>query len=93
MECVKAVAALTVLCYLKGGSLFDTAAALRSEVCSSYWELLKLAVPSFVYMVQNNILYLAIANLDAPTYQVVYNAKILTTVELPCWSVPSALAN
>jgi UDP-sugar transporter A1/2/3 len=39
-------------------------------------ELGKLAVPSVIYIVQNNLLYLAISNLDAPTYQVVYNAKV-----------------
>ena len=46
---------------------------------SSYIELAKLSVPSFLYVVQNNLLYLAITNLDGPTYQVTYNAKIITT--------------
>jgi solute carrier family 35 (UDP-sugar transporter), member A1/2/3 len=52
---------------------------MSSDVFGSWQELGKLAVPSVIYIIQNNLLYLAIANLDAPTYQVVYNAKILTT--------------
>jgi len=42
-------------------------------------DMAKLCVPSFLYTVQNNLLYLALTNLDAATYQVCYQLKILTT--------------
>lgn len=42
-------------------------------------EVVKLLVPSLLYTVQNNLLYLALTNLDAATYQVCYQMKILTT--------------
>lgn len=42
-------------------------------------DCLKIMVPGFVYMVQNNLLYLAITHLETATFQVTYQLKILTT--------------
>jgi UDP-sugar transporter A1/2/3 len=42
-------------------------------------ELLKLGIPSILYCVQNNLLYYALSHLDAATFQVGYQVKILTT--------------
>jgi len=79
MEFIKLVAAVLYVFYERGASVVELFKALRNEVASSHKEILKLAVPSLLYTLQNNILYVAIENLDAPTYQVLYNAKILTT--------------
>lgn len=42
-------------------------------------ELLKLVIPSGLYTLQNNLLYVALANLNAATFQITYQFKILTT--------------
>lgn len=52
---------------------------LHTHIWNSPDQMLKMSVPSFLYVVQNNLLYLALTNLDAATYQVCYQLKILTT--------------
>lgn len=52
---------------------------IQEHVLKAPEEMLKLSVPSFLYTVQNNLLYFALTNLDAATYQVCYQMKILTT--------------
>ncbi|VDN01910.1 unnamed protein product [Thelazia callipaeda] len=56
---------------------------IGSEIYSECWvksrEALKMAVPAFLYVVQNNLLFLALSTLNAATYQVTYQLKILTT--------------
>uniref|UniRef100_A0A8B9QSK5 Major facilitator superfamily domain containing 14A n=1 Tax=Apteryx owenii TaxID=8824 RepID=A0A8B9QSK5_APTOW len=45
---------------------------LHDEILNKPMETLKLAIPSGIYTLQNNLLYVALSNLDAATYQVLY---------------------
>lgn len=76
MEVMKLIICSAVIAYQSGGDLFGE---LNRHVVQAPVEMLKLSVPSFLYTVQNNLLYLALTNLDAATYQVCYQLKILTT--------------
>jgi UDP-sugar transporter A1/2/3 len=76
MEVMKLGICLFVIAYQAGGSLLQE---LNQHILQSPLEILKLCVPSLLYTIQNNLLYLALTNLDAATYQVCYQLKILTT--------------
>ncbi|OSX65133.1 hypothetical protein POSPLADRAFT_1167334 [Postia placenta MAD-698-R-SB12] len=39
----------------------------------------KLSIPAILYVIQNNLQFVAVSNLDAATFQVSYQMKILTT--------------
>ena len=76
MEVMKLGICCTVIAYQSDNSLLSE---LKIHVLQSPVEMAKLSVPSFLYTVQNNLLYFALSNLDAATYQVCYQLKILTT--------------
>jgi UDP-sugar transporter A1/2/3 len=45
-------------------------------------ELAKTCIPSLLYVVQNNLIFIAISHLSAGSYQVAYQFKIITTAGL-----------
>jgi len=63
----------------RGFTLFHRSrlVALRSSIFSA--DCYKLAIPAILYVVQNNLQYVAASNLDVATFQVTYQMKILTT--------------
>jgi UDP-sugar transporter A1/2/3 len=50
---------------------------LRAELFSP--DCWKLSIPAILYVIQNNLQYVAASNLDVATFQVTYQMKILTT--------------
>ena len=78
MEIVKFITCLGVVTY-DGGGVAGLGQVLHAEVVQKPMDLLLLGVPSLLYTVQNNLLYFALSHLDAATYQVGYQLKILTT--------------
>uniref|UniRef100_A0A915KEF8 UDP-N-acetylglucosamine transporter n=1 Tax=Romanomermis culicivorax TaxID=13658 RepID=A0A915KEF8_ROMCU len=78
-EVVKIITCLAVLYKENKMSLRHTVRAIDNEAIKKPYESLKVAVPAVLYVVQNNLLFLALSHLDAATYQVTYQMKILTT--------------
>ena len=79
MECTKLIICLGVVWWREGQKMGKTWEFLICNIVNQPTEILKLSVPSILYVIQNNLLYIALTNLDSATYQVCYQVKILTT--------------
>lgn len=67
------------LVYLEHKTIRKWITTLYRTVVKQPVDTLKVCVPAAVYIVQNNLLYVSASHLDAATYQVSYQLKILTT--------------
>jgi UDP-sugar transporter A1/2/3 len=77
-ECIKCIACIGMIWWQEGswqGCLYT----LQHEILYRPRSMLLLAVPSAIYAIQNNLLYIALSNLNAATFQIIYQLKILTT--------------
>ncbi|XP_072344039.1 UDP-galactose translocator isoform X2 [Scyliorhinus torazame] len=79
VELVKLGTCLILILGQKRGNVKELAVCLYNGLVVQYVDMLKMAVPSLIYTLQNNLQYVAISNLPAATFQVMYQFKILTT--------------
>ena len=52
---------------------------IRKDIVEAPFDTLKIAIPAVLYTIQNNALFVAVANLEAVIFQVTYQLKTLTT--------------
>merc|ERR1719309_1916359 len=78
-ELVKLVTCLGLVWNAEERSFGQWWEALHSTIVRQPLDTVKVMVPSAVYLIQNNLLYVAASNLDVATYQITYQLKILTT--------------
>ncbi|CAO3574526.1 unnamed protein product [Mortierella alpina] len=77
-EIIKLCTCFLILVY-KTQSIPQTIHIIRRDILEQPQEILKMLVPSGLYALQNNLLYIALSNLEAATFQVTYQMKILST--------------
>ncbi|KAJ8301499.1 LOW QUALITY PROTEIN: hypothetical protein KUTeg_020486 [Tegillarca granosa] len=77
-EFFKCITCLGIILYQEG-NVKGFINHLYSNIIQQPIDCAKVSVPSFIYVLQNNLLYVAVSNLDAATFQVTYQLKILTT--------------
>lgn len=73
-----------VLVYIEEGQLRKFYNALKQTIIKEPVDTLKVCVPSILYIIQNNLLYVSASNLDAATYQVkIYIFFFFTSFSYP----------
>ena len=66
---------------------------LAQDIFGRDSQALPMAVPAILYFIQNNLQYIAVSNLDAATFQVSYQFKIITTAIFSVIMLKRALSN
>ena len=68
-EVFKTITCLLIIFVQQGGARGCMAHLYEVLVCRP-WDLAKVCVPSLLFVLQNNLVFVAISNLDAATFQV-----------------------
>ncbi|XP_057373730.1 UDP-N-acetylglucosamine transporter-like [Daphnia carinata] len=80
MEVIKLLLILTLLMTVQlKFSIRKTVQLLYDEIVCRPFDTVHLALPSLLYVVQDNLIIYSLSCLDAATYQVTYQARIVTT--------------
>uniref|UniRef100_A0A7E4VAM4 UDP-galactose transporter n=2 Tax=Panagrellus redivivus TaxID=6233 RepID=A0A7E4VAM4_PANRE len=81
MDVIKLVVCSTIL-IVSEGSIEKYVTALKSALFDDYVETVKIWVPAIIYILQNNLYYVALTNLEPSTFCVIHQLKIFTTAIL-----------
>jgi len=71
-----------IFLWIEQQSFWKAWATVYHSITSDPRELMKISVPSLLYTLQNNLLFVGMSNLSGPMYQVTYQLKILSTAVL-----------
>lgn len=74
-EVVKLIVCLSIV-YVQTGGVVPLIEDLNRSIVRQPMDTLKVCVPSFVYIIQNNLLYVSASHLDAATYQVSFTKYV-----------------
>ena len=69
-ELTKVIVCLIIILHSFGWNIRLWMQHINEEVIKKPLDTLKVAVPAFIYTVQNNLLYISISNLPAAVFQV-----------------------
>ncbi|KNC53204.1 uncharacterized protein AMSG_12249 [Thecamonas trahens ATCC 50062] len=92
VEVVKLICSFALLSHEHGWDWSAAKIELSSQLADP-WDTFKVGVPAFIYMVQNNLLFVATSNLDAATTQLTYQLKLMTTALFSVFILGKQLSN
>ena len=71
-EVLKVSACLLIIWFEQGRTIRAWLAHLNENILQQKADCVRVSVPAFVYMLQNNLLYVAASHLEVATFQVCY---------------------
>jgi len=78
-EVLKVTACFIIIWFEEGMSVRGCCTHLNENIIQQPWDCVRVSVPAFIYMIQNNLIYVAASNLDVATFQVKTDFKKTST--------------